>query len=168
MPNFVLKRDPFLSIFSHCAWERQVTEELFFASIKNASLLREVRVNTRDVMTEAYHHIFRENGSQNPIKTNNQASKANAAFAVRQHVFKNRFKTLLDFMEKALENQIFWLGQHTPKRDPRRHVFLSLDFPLPIKKQLEKTLWDLSLSHGFVRSLFHDLLIQNTREEDCL
>ena len=74
-------------------------------------------------MTEAYHHIFRENGSQNPIKTNNQASKANAAFAVRQHVFKNRFKTLLDFMEKALENQIFWLGQHTPKRDPRRAVF---------------------------------------------
>ena len=76
MLTLVLKRDPFLSIFSHCAWERQVTEELFFASIKNASLLREVRVNTRDVMTEAYHHIFRENGSQNPIKTNNQASKA--------------------------------------------------------------------------------------------
>ena len=68
------KTRPFFVNFSHCAWERQVTEELFFASIKNASLLREVRVNTRDVMTEAYHHIFRENGSQNPIKTNNQAS----------------------------------------------------------------------------------------------
>ena len=156
-----------MSIFSHCAWERQVTEELFFASIKNASLLREVRVNTRDVMTEAYHHIFRENGSQNPIKTNNQASKANAAFALRQHVFKNRFKTLLDFMEKALENQIFFAWATHTLTSPR-HVFLSLDFPLPIKKQLEKTLWDLSLSHGFVRSLFHDLLIQNTREEDCL
>ena len=80
-------------------------------------------------------------GVKTPLKpTIRLAKQSNAAFAVRQHVFKNRFKTLLDFMEKALENQIFWLGQHTPKRDPRRHVFLSLDFPLPIKKQLEKTL----------------------------
>ena len=114
---------------------RQVTEELFFASIKNASLLREVRVNTRDVMTEAYHHIFRENGSQNPIKTNNQASKAKQRCFCSQTtcVFKNRFKTLLDFMENIAEkylkkiSRIFGLGQHKPnpvkQRDPR-HVFL--------------------------------------------
>ena len=73
-------------------------------------------------------------GVKTPLKpTIRLAKQSNAAFAVRQHVFKNRFKTLLDFMENIAEkylkkiSRIFGLWQHTPnpvkQRDPR-HVFL--------------------------------------------
>ena len=45
---------------------------MFFATIKNASRLTlKLSLVARDVMTEAYHHIFTEIGESraNPIKT---------------------------------------------------------------------------------------------------